>query len=116
MRQGGFRPWQAKYWHRMEYVARLEREADELEERYVKLYVINGGGEEEARRIFRDRFQRLLDAYERRSQRLEALVKEKRAHWAKSKGLEDADPARQLLYALHGSQMAIEEAWANKEK
>ncbi len=108
--------WQAEYWHRMDYVARLEREADELEERYVKLYAINGGAPEEARRLLRDRFQRLLDAYERRSQRLEALQEEKRAHWAKSKGLEDADPARQLLYALHGSQMAVEEAWANKEK
>ncbi len=108
--------WQAEYWHKMDYVARLEREASELEERYVKLYAINGGAPEEGRRLLRDRFQRLLDAYERRSQRLEALLKEKRAHWLKSKGLEDADPARQLLYAFDGSQMAIEEAWANKEK
>ncbi len=107
---------QVEYWRRVDYAEQLEREADELEERYVKLYAINGGAPEEARRLLRDRFQRLLDAYERRSQRLEALLKEKRDHWAKSKGLEDADPARQLLYALHGSQMAIEEAWANKEK
>ncbi len=107
---------QAEYWRWVDYAEKLEREADELEERYVKLYAINGGAPEEARGLLRDRFQRLLDAHERRGQRRRALQEEKRAHWAKSKGLEDADPIRQLGYALNGSQMAVEEAWANKEK
>lgn len=112
-----FLRWQAEYWHAIDYAERLEREAGELEERYAKLYAINGGTSEEARQLLRDRFQRLLDAYERHSRRLEALRQEKRVHWLKSRGLEeDADPARQLLYALHGSQVDIEKSWANKDK
>ncbi len=46
--------WQYEYWQEMDHADRLERWADELEGRYIKLRAVFGDGPDEARRGIQD--------------------------------------------------------------
>ncbi len=102
--------WNTEYWHYIDHAEMLEREADRLEERYVKLYEINGGDPEEARRLLRDRFRRLLDAHERRSKWHEAKRAKEQALWLESRGLANADSIAALGVLLHGPRAGAKTA------
>jgi len=99
-----FMVWQAEYWETMDQVARLERRAGELEERYLKLYARHGGDPEDARRLMRDRYRRLYKARKTSSRRLQA--REEEARGARGKSILDivakTDPTLALQAIFNG--------------
>ncbi len=60
------------YWDHVDRAEKLEREADSLEERFLKLCVVCGGAPAEAKRELADRLRRIMDAKRRREERREA--------------------------------------------
>lgn len=62
------------YWRHIERAERLERGADNLEERYVRLQEIKGAGGEEIRRVLAERLQRIVEAKRRRKERKERAL------------------------------------------
>jgi hypothetical protein len=71
-RAGCYGWWQYEYWQHIEYADRLERRANELEDRYAGLRAALGDNPEEARQDLKDRLERRAKAEERRVSRLYA--------------------------------------------
>ncbi len=65
---------QYEYWQKIDHAQRLEREASELEERYVNLTKALGDDPEKARHTLRDRFEKLLAGHRHRSLRRRARL------------------------------------------
>jgi hypothetical protein len=106
--------WQAEYWHQMDWVAKLDRKASELEERYTRLCEITGRDPGEAQRDLKDRFTRLLEAHERVAKRRGEREDARREELRREMGLHvldaaaKADPVLGLQAAIHGVQLPEE--------
>jgi hypothetical protein len=96
--------WQWEYWQTIDYVDMLERQAGELEARYLKLVEITGGDREAARKNLAERYTRLVEGHKIRDQRRMARMEEKeRRIGAEIRARKDTnDPILQLQAGLQG--------------
>ncbi len=110
-RSGLFCWWQYEYWQYIDHAERLERRADELEDRYAKLCAALGGNPEEARQDLRDRLERRRKADERRVRRLKAKDEEARRGTGSAIVAEVAktNPVLGLQAMMHGYDISADE-------